>query len=36
MAGGGETEDCMMDAMCKEPACGWRWGDRGLYNGRNV
>ena len=19
----GETEDCMMDAMCKEPGCGW-------------
>ena len=20
----GKTEDCMMDAMCKEPGCGWR------------
>ena len=20
----GETEDCMMDAMCKGPRCGWR------------
>ena len=20
----GDTEDCMMDAMCKEPGCGWR------------
>ena len=20
----GETEDCMMDSMCKEPGCGWR------------
>ena len=20
----GETEDCMMDAMCKKPGCGWR------------
>ena len=20
----GETEDCMVEAMCKEPACGWR------------
>ena len=19
----GKTEDCMMDAMCKEPGCGW-------------
>ena len=20
----GETGDCMMDAMCQEPGCGWR------------
>ena len=20
----GETEDCMVEAMCKEPGCGWR------------
>ena len=20
----GKTDDCMMDAMCKEPGCGWR------------
>ena len=20
----GETEDCMMDAVCKESRCGWR------------
>ena len=20
----GKTEDCMMDAMCQEPGCGWR------------
>ena len=20
----GKTEDCMMDAMCKEPGCSWR------------
>ena len=20
----GETEDTMVDAMCKEPVCGWR------------
>ena len=20
----GETADCMMDAMCQEPGCGWR------------
>ena len=20
----GETVDCMVDAMCKEPGCGWR------------
>ena len=20
----GETEDCMVKAMCKEPECGWR------------
>ena len=26
----GKTEDCMMDAMCKEPGCGGGRGDRGL------
>ena len=20
----GETEECMVEAMCKEPGCGWR------------
>ena len=20
----GETGDCMVDAMCREPGCGWR------------
>ena len=20
----GETEDCMVQAVCKEPGCGWR------------
>ena len=20
----GETGDCMMEAMCQEPGCGWR------------
>ena len=20
----GETADCMVEAMCKEPGCGWR------------
>ena len=32
----GKTEDCMMDAMCKETVCGWSRGDRGLFDGRNV
>ena len=27
----GKTEDSVMDAMCKEPGCGWRF-----YGGRNV
>ena len=22
----GKTEDCTMDAICKEPGCGWRQG----------
>ena len=22
----GKTEDCMMDAMCKESGSGWRYG----------
>ena len=24
VAGEGKTEDCMMDAMFKEPGCGWK------------
>ena len=32
----GETEDCMVEAVCKEPGCGWGRRDSGLYGGGSV
>ena len=23
----GETEDCVVEVVCKEPGCGWRYGE---------